>query len=67
MLIMKKLPNEMRINLFNGRNLLAWKANLDIQIVLDHNGCVSSIIGYMSKSQRGTRVQLHAAAKGARN
>ena len=23
-------PNEMRINLFNGKILLAWKANLDI-------------------------------------
>ena len=46
-------PNEMRINLFNGKILLAWKANLDIQIVLEPYGCVSYIVGYISKSQRG--------------
>ena len=27
---LKRTPNEMRINLFNGKILLAWEANLDI-------------------------------------
>ena len=46
--------------------LLAWKANLDIQIVLEPYGCATYIVGYISKSQRGMSAQLDAAAKEAR-
>ena len=56
----------MRINLFNEGILLAWKANLDIQIVLEPYGCASYIVGYISKSQSGMSAQLDAAAKEAR-
>ena len=56
----------MRINLFNEKILLAWKANLDIQIVLEPYGCASYIAGYISKSQREMSAQLDAAAKEAR-
>ena len=62
----KQEPNEMRINLFKGKILLAWKANLDIQIVLEPygcDGCASYVVGYISKSQRGMSAQLEAAAK----
>ena len=62
----KRKPNEMRINLFNGKSLLAWKANLDIQIILEPYGCASYIVGYISKSQRGRSAQLDEAAKEAR-
>ena len=54
------------INLFNEGIFLAWKANLDIQIVLEPYGCASYIVGYISKSQRGMSAQLGAAAKEAR-
>ena len=50
---LKRAPNEMRVNLFNGKILLVWKANLDIQIVLEPYGCASYVVGYTSKSQRG--------------
>ena len=63
---LKRKSSEMRINLFNGKMLLAWKANLDIQIVLEPYGCASYIVGYISKSQRGMSAQLDAAAKEAR-
>ena len=56
----------MRINLFNGKILLAWKANLDIQSFLEPSGCASYVIGYISKSQRDMTAQLEAAAKEAR-
>ena len=65
-MFLDRKPNEMRINLFNGKILLAWKANLDIQIVLEPYGCASYIVGYISKSQRGMSAQLDAAAKEAR-
>ena len=64
---LKRKPNEMRINLFNGKILLAWKANLDIPIVLEPYRCASYIVGYMSKSQRGMSAQLDAAVKEVRS
>ena len=60
---LKRKTKDMRINLFNEGNLLAWKANLAIQIVLEPNSCTSYIVGNISKSQRGMSVQLDAAAK----
>ena len=63
---LKRKMKEMRINPFNENKLLAWKANLDIQIVLEPYGCASYIVGYISKSQRGMSAQLDAAAKEAR-
>ena len=63
---LKRKTKEMRINPFNESTLVAWKANLDIQIVLEPYGCASYIVGYISKSQRGMSAQLDAAAKEAR-
>ena len=63
---LKRAPNEMKINLFNGKILLAWKANPDIQIVLEQYGCALYVVGYISKSQSGMSAQLEAAAKEAR-
>ena len=60
---LKQAPNEMRISLFNWNILLAWKANLDIQIVLEPYGWASYVVGYISKSQRGMSSLLEAAAK----
>ena len=62
---LKRKTKDMRINLFNEGILLAWKANLDIQIVIEPYGCASYIVGYRSKSQRGMSAQLDAAAKDA--
>ena len=56
----------MRINLFNKTILLGWKANLDIQMVLEPYGCAAYVVGYISKSQRGMSAQLDAAAREAR-
>ena len=63
---LKAKTKEMRINPFNENTRVAWKANLDIQIVLEPYGCASYIIDYISKSQRGMSAQLGAAAKEAR-
>ena len=60
---LKRKSNEMRINLFNGKILLAWKANLDIQTVLEPYGYASYFVGYIRKSQRGMSARLDAAAK----
>ena len=65
-IFLKRNPNEMRINLFNKTILLGWKANLDIQMVLEPYGCAAYVVGYISKSQRGMSAQLDAAAREAR-
>ena len=38
---LKRKTKDMRIHLFNKGIPLAWKANLDIQIVLEPYGCAS--------------------------
>ena len=63
---LERKTKDMRINLFNEGILCAWKANLDIQIVLEPYGCASYIVYYISKSQRDMSAQLDAAAKEAR-
>jgi len=47
--------------------LKAWKANIDIQFVLDPYACAMYIVSYISKSQRGMSNLMHAAAKEAKN
>ena len=63
---LKRKPKEMRINLFNGKILLASNANLDIMIVLEPYGCATYIVGYISKSQRGMSASLMQQQKEAR-
>ena len=63
---LKRKSKEMMINLFNENTLVAWKANLDIQIVLEPYGCASYIVGNTSKLQRGMSAQHDAASKEAR-
>ena len=60
---LKQTTIEMRINLSNENILLAWKANFDIQIVLEQYGCAPYIVDYISKSQRGMSAQLDVTAK----
>ena len=49
----KRNPNELRINNYNPACLLAWRANMDIQYVLDVYGCAMYIVSYISKAQKG--------------
>lgn len=64
-IFLKRKANEMRINLFNKPVLLGWKANLDIQMILEPYGCASYVVGYIA-NLRGMSAQLDAAAKEAR-
>ena len=64
-IFLKRKPNQKRVNLFNKTILLGWKANLDIQMVLEPYGCATYVVGYISKSQRGMSAQLGAAAREA--
>ena len=52
-IFLKRSPNELRINNYNPACLQAWRANMDIQFVLDVYACAMYIVSYISKAQKG--------------
>ena len=52
-LLLKRQPNATRVNAYNKHLLQIWKANLDIQYILDPYACAMYIVSYISKAQRG--------------
>ena len=52
-IFLKRNPNELRINNYNSACLHAWRANMDIQFVLDVYACAMYIVSYISKAQKG--------------
>ena len=65
-LYIKRQVHEIRVNNYNKFLLSCWRANMDIQIVLDPYSCAMYIVTYISKSQRGMSNLLYPAAKEAR-
>ena len=59
-------PNELRINNYNPVCLKAWRANMDIQFVLDMYACAMYIVSYISKAQKGMSELLRQAYAKAR-
>ncbi len=51
-IFLKRSPNELRVNNYNPACLLAWRANMDIQFVLDVYACAVYIVNYISKDKR---------------
>ena len=45
--------NELRINAHNETVLYLWKANMDLQYILDPYACVVYVVSYIGKAQRG--------------
>ena len=62
----KRTVSECRINNYNTTLMKTWQANMDIQFVLDPYACVSYIVSYISKGQRGLSNLLHEACSQAR-
>ncbi len=65
-IFLKRTPNELRINNYNSACLHAWRANMDIQFVLDVYACAMYIVSYISKAQKGMSELLHKACAEAR-
>ena len=63
---LKRNPNELRINNYNAACLSAWRANMDIQFVLDVYACAVYIVNYISKAQKGMSELLRQACTEAR-
>ena len=65
-IFLKRNPNELRINNYNPTCLSAWRANMDIQFVLDVYACAMYIVSYISKAQKGMSELLRTACAEAR-
>ena len=65
-LLLKRSPSETRINCYNPHLLKAWKANMDIQFVLDPYACAVYILSYITKGQRGMSKLLRKACEEAK-
>ena len=63
---LKRKPNELRINNYNPACLAAWRANMDIQYVLDVYACAMYIVSYISKAQKGMSELLRKACAEAK-
>ena len=50
-IFLKREPNELRIDNYNPACLKAWRANMDIQFVLDVYACAMYVVSYISKAQ----------------
>ncbi|KAJ8041127.1 ATP-dependent DNA helicase PIF1 [Holothuria leucospilota] len=66
-LFLKRSPSEIRVNAYNKSLLETWKANMDIQYVLDPYACAMYIVSYISRGQRGMSNLMQRATKEARD
>jgi len=63
----RRQPVEQRVNNFNIHCLNAWRANMDIQFILDIYACATYITSYVAKSARGMSELLRNACEEARH
>ena len=65
-IFLKRSPNELQIDNYNPTCLLAWRANMDIQYVLDVYACAMYIVSYIPKAQKGMSELLRRAVAEAK-
>ena len=65
-IFLKRTPWEIRVNAYNKHMLLAWRANIDIQYVLDVYACAKYVASYITKAQRGMSELLRKACDDVR-
>ena len=65
--VLKRQPNEININNYNGPVMLAWQANIDIQYVLNAYACIMYVASYIMKTDRAMGVLLKQVATEARS
>ena len=63
---LQRTIEETRINSYSRPLLKCWEANMDIQYILDPYACVSYIVSYISKGQRGLSNLLYEACREAK-
>ena len=66
-IFLKRKPNELRVNNYNPACLSAWRANMDVQFILDVYACAMYIVSYISKAQKGMSELLRKACAEAKD
>ena len=61
--VMQRKPSESWINTYNPDVIRIWKANMDLQYILDPYACVMYIAAYMLKSERSMGELLKQVSK----
>jgi len=64
---LRRETSEIFINNYNKKLLIAWRANMDIQYILDTYACTRYCVGYIMKSDGGVSKLLRAAQKEMEN
>ena len=62
-LFIQRQPSELRVNNYNVDCLRAWRANMDVQYILDVYACATYITSYVAKSSRGMSELLRNACE----
>ena len=62
-IVMQRKPSESWINTYNPDDIRVWRANMDLQFVLDPYACVMYIAAYMLKSERSMGELLKQVSK----
>ena len=65
--LLQRAPKEAFVNAYNKDLLLTWKANVDIQFVLDGYTCAKYVVQYISKAGGGVSILLQAVAADVRD
>ena len=58
--------NQLQVNNYNPACLSAWRANMDVQFILDVYACAMYIVSYISKAQKGMSELLRKACAEAK-
>jgi DNA replication protein DnaC len=62
-IMLQRKIGENRVNNYNGTVLKAWRANIDVQFILDVYACATYIASYITKSHRGMSELLRKAVE----
>jgi len=62
-LVLQRRTCDVYINNYNPTCLAAWKANMDVQLVLDAYACIMYIVAYVTKNEREMGEVLRSAKK----
>ena len=61
--VLKRQPSERWINQYNPAILKTWRANMDLQFIMDPYSCIMYITSYMMKSERAMGELLRNVAE----
>ena len=62
-IVLRRKPSESSVNPHNATILKAWRANINVQFILDAYACVMYVAAYMTKNEKGIGELLKQTCK----